>query len=468
MIRFLLPFLLACAPKVERGTEIPAPLAARPFVAPTPQQATLSNGLRVLLVESHEVPMVGVRLAFRGGGLADPVGKEGLASVTLDLMNEGAGTYDALTLSAALKRLGSDLGTSASDDGAVIWAGGLSRNLGATLDLMAAVLLQPSFPDSEWALLQKQRTADIDRKRKDPEWIAGRVFDTVLFGDKYRRAPSKESYQAITTADAREWWKKNLTPDQAVLLAGGDTTLEALVPMLEARFKDWKPGAGAAAAPKVSTPAAGEPVVHFVDRPGAAQSIVRVGGYLLPPTDPDWFNFVLANQAVGGQFTARLNMNLREEKGWTYGARSSIGYDLAGGRFTAGAGIVTEHTVEALRETMAELAGPGGPEPLTDAEIADARSSIVLGWPLRFENPDYLLGQEEAIWRYGLPADWVGSYIPKLEAVTPASAAKAWSSRVDRSNLIIVVVGDGAVVREGLGTIGKIVEHDADGRVIGG
>ena len=230
---------------------------------------------------------------------------------------------------------------------------------------------------------------------------------------------------------------------------------------------DLKAASGGAR-PTVSAPTNGEPVIHFVDRPGAAQSVIRVGGYLLPPTDPDWFGFLLANQAVGGQFTARLNMNLREAKGWTYGARSGISYDLAGGRFAASAGIVTAHTAEALQETLAELAGPGGARPLTDAEIADARSSIVLGWPLRFESPDYLLGQQEAVWRYGLPADWVTAYVPKLEAVTPASAAKAWNSRVDPSKLVIVVVGDGAVVRESLAKIRPIVEHDADGRVIAG
>jgi predicted Zn-dependent peptidase len=466
--------LVACAPKaptlppIDRAAGVPAPLPARPFSVPASSRATLSNGLTVVVVENHEIPVAWVRLAFRGGGHADPVGKEGLASVTLDMLNEGAGGNDALALSAALKRLGSDLGASAGDDGASMWASGLTRNLDPTLDLFADVLLRPTFPQAEWDLLKKQRLADLDKRRKDPEWIAARVFDEILFGDAYKgRATTKASLEALTVEDMRAFWAEHLTPDRAILFAGGDITLEALVPKLEARLAGWKPSkaAGPVTQARPKLPEAG--AIHVVDRPGAAQSVLRVGGYLTAPTEPEWFPLLLANQVVGGQFTARLNMNLREAKGWTYGARSGLSYDLAGGRFVASAGIHTEHTGPALAETLAEIEGPRAAKPLTAREFDDGRSAIVQGYPLRFESPDYLLGQEENVWRYALPADWVSGYVARLAVPTLDQAAAAWNSRVDPSRLVVVVVGDLAKIRPELEKLGRpIIVHDPDGNVV--
>ncbi|MDP2308817.1 MAG: pitrilysin family protein [Pseudomonadota bacterium] len=474
----LLLALSACGPKVlpaasvpARSEGVPAPLAARSFTLPKTTQATLSNGLTVVVAENHEVPLAWVRIAFRPGGLADPPGKEGLAAVTLDMMNEGAGEYDAVGLSSALLRLGSELGSGASDDGSSVYASGLTSNLDPTLDLLSTVLLDPTFPETEWALVKKQRIANLDTQRKDPEWIAGRVFNRVIFGETYRgRAATKASYEGMTTADMREWWAANLTPDRAVVFAGGDVTLEQLVPKLEARLEGWKASAAAPSVSlKVAAPSAptGPAPIHFVDRPGAPQSMLRVGGYLSSPSDAQWFSLLLANQVVGGQFTARINMNLREAKGWTYGANSGLGYDLAGGRFVASAGVRADVTGPALTELLGEIAGPGAVRPLTAAELDDGRASIVQAWPLRFESPDYLLAQAEAVWRYGLPADWVEGYVGRLGAVTLDTASTAWTGAIDPARLVIVVVGDGATVREGLAALGRpIIEHDPEGTVL--
>jgi zinc protease len=176
---------------------------------------------------------------------------------------------------------------------------------------------------------------------------------------------------------------------------------------------------------------------------------------------------VLANQVVGGQFTARINMNLREAKGWTYGANSRISYDLAGGRFLAAAGVRADATGPALTELLGEIAGPAAARPLTAPELDDGRAAIVQAYPLRFESADYLLGQAEAVWRYGLPADWVDGYIARLDAVTLDTATAAWKGKVDPTRLVIVVVGDGATVREGLRTLGRpIIDHDPEGNVL--
>jgi zinc protease len=462
---FLPLVLLACAPKPVDRSQLPAALDARPFVAPATREATLGNGLRVVVAESHEVPLAWARLAFRGGGHADPVGHEGLASVTLDMMNEGAGEYDAVGLSSALEKLGSDLGTSAGDDGASVWIGGLSGQLEPTLDLFATVLLDPTFPQSEWDLLRSQRIAALEKQRKDPDWIASRVLDRVLLGDVYRgRVATADSYNRLTTADMKAWWAENIVPERAVLIAGGDVTLEELTPLLEKRLAAWKPHGASPPPVVVARPTAPAPAIHLVDRPGAAQSVLRVGGYVSGPKDAEWFALQLANQVMGGQFTSRLNMNLREQKGWTYGARSGFGYDLVGGRFVASTGVHSEHTVEAIGEVLRELSAPASERPFAAPELDDGRAALVQGFPLRFESPDYLLGQAEAVWRYGLPADWVSTYVQRISAPDLNAASTAWKATIDPSKMTIVVVGDAAKLREPLAGLGwSVIERDTDG-----
>lgn len=462
-----LALLAGCAPKALDRSIAPAPLPTPDFAPPAPTRATLSNGVQVVVSENHEVPLVGVRIAFVSGAFTDPVGKDGLAAITMDMLNEGAGAYDAAGLSSALEKLGLSLSSSASSDGASIAVGGLKRNLGPGLDLLKTVLREPTFPAADWELLKKQQIAGIAKRRKDPESIASRVFERTLFGDAYiGRAATEVSLAAVTIDDMRAWWSANVQPQNAVIFVGGDTTLTEIVPLLEARFADWKPTGPAVTRPSPA-PSSGGAAIHFVDRPGAAQSIVRVGGYVAKPQDADWFDLVVANTAVGGQFTSRLNMNLREQKGWTYGARSSLSFDLAGGRLVAGAGIHTEHTVEGLKETWRELAEPSTQRPLTEAEVDYGRDALAYGRPLRYESADFLLDQEETIWRYGLPADWTTAWTQRVRGVTQPQAEQAWRARIDPKALVTVVVGDGAVVREPLRALGlPLIEHDADGNVL--
>jgi predicted Zn-dependent peptidase len=185
------------------------------------------------------------------------------------------------------------------------------------------------------------------------------------------------------------------------------------------------------------------------------------------PSESDWFDLLIANSAIGGQFTSRINMNLREDKGYTYGARSDLRYDFAGGSWVASTGVHTDKTAPALVEVFKEIRAPGADHPLAEAEIGDARNALVYAWPLRFESPDFLLGQEEAVWRYGLPANWISDYLPKLRGVTGAQALAAWNARIHPEALTCVVVGDAAVIRESLATIGlPIIERDADGALL--
>lgn len=469
--------ILACAPKQAAVAEPiapppyvpaePTPLPVRPFVVPQVQEGKLSNGARVVVVEDHEVPLVSVSISFKAGSAGDPVGKEGLASATMDMLNEGAGKRDALQISADLRRLGAGMGSGAGTDGSSVSCSSLSNKVEPTLDILADILLRPTFPAADWDRLRGLWLDDLIQARTNPGRIASLVMNRVLFGSTYAgRVPTEKSLAAITVKDMKAWHKTQLAPSQAIVLVGGDTTLAEIVPMLEARLSGWKtppatlPPAPVAPAPTTTT-------VHLVDKPGSAQSVVRAAAYVASPVDADWMSLSAANMAVGGQFSSRINLNLRESKGYTYGARTGVGYDLAGGSWTFSSGIHTEKTGPALVELFSELRAVESGRPLVDQEVADGRGALAGGFPGRFERPDYLLSQIDAMWTYNLPDTWVSGFMDRVASVSTESAQRAFASRVSADKLTLVVVGDAAKIRPDLEKLGlPVVLHDVDGNVI--
>lgn len=471
----LLFLLVACAPKVTDPPDaldaagpdanLPAPLKERPFVLPEAQEATLSNGLRVAVVENHEVPIVWGTVAFFPGGWVDPPGKEGLCAATMDMMSLGAGTMDSVALSAALRQLGSGVDTAGGLDGAWMSFSTLARNLDPTLALVETVLTRPTFPEDEWDFLRKQYLDKLQSLRNDPTRVASRVLWHVLLGDRYRgRIETESSYNAITLQDMQAF-HRNLAPQQALLLVGGDTTLAEVRPLLEKHLAGWN-GQPIQAAPIYEAPDPMATSIQLVDFPGKPQSVVRMATWVGSEKDAGYFPLLLADTAIGGQFTARINMNLREERGFTYGARSSTWFDHMGAWWTFNAGIQTPHTAEAIAETLKELRGPRQHKPVTGTELGHARSSLVDNYPLSFENTGYLLGQERDKWRYGLPDDWVEGYVRRVEAVSVKSANAAWNQAIHPDEMLIVVAGDAAVIRPELEKLGfPIVERTADGEL---
>lgn len=469
----LLAGLLACGPKVptvDRAVE-PAPLAPRAFALPPFEEGRLSNGLRVLVVSNHEVPLVAVTLAFPAGGWTDPADRPGLASVSMDMLNEGAGSYDAAGLSAALRKLASTLDTGAGPDGANISLSTLEKNLAPSLDLMALVLTQPTFPEPEWQVLQKQRLANLRTEREDAGSIARRAFNRVLYGDRYfGNLVSEASYQAMTLGEMRGWITTWLRPEDALMLVGGDTTLAEVQPLLEARFGAWKATGAAPTATPPDASVARRPektTIYLVDKPGASQSVLRLGQFMGARTDPDVEAFELANAAVGGNFTARVNMNLRESKGYTYGARSFVASSYAPDLFILSTSVRADATVDAIRESLRELREARADRPITAEELENVRGNQLGTWPLAFETPGGLLGGLAEMWRYKLPTDWLSGYPDRLRAVDLNEANAAWSSRIDPSKLAIVVVGDATTLRTSLAELElPVIELDVDGRPV--
>jgi|AMFO01.1.fsa_nt_gi Predicted Zn-dependent peptidases len=477
----LLAALGACAPK-QPATPAPAtvqadpdawrttppqPLPNRPFELPAVETATLSNGLKVDLVENHEVPLVYVQLVFQGGGWSDPAGKRGLADVTMSMLSEGAGDLDAQGLSLALKKLATDLSTGAGIDGAHVDLKSLKEKLGPSLDLMKLVVTRPTFAKADWTLMQKQRLQDLESARDTAKQIAGRVTNHLAYGDVYAgRLTNEAAYKSITTGDMRGWWKQHVRPDQALLLVGGDITMDELKPLLEQRFGTWK---AAGKAPDASLPQASalpthdQTTIFLVDKPGATQSVLRMSQPVGDRKAPDYTAFELANAVMGGQFISRINMDLREDKGWTYGAWSWDDQNHLGGRWEVGTSVVTPATAPAVKEVLDILKASEGDKPITADELSATRGYLLGTFPVRFENPGYLLGQTEDIWRYDLPADWPQSFPDRVRAVDLAAANQALKHYVDPARLVIVVVGDAAKVKDDLARLAPVVMVDADG-----
>jgi len=463
----------------EHRLQAPGPLSPRAFQLPEARTAKLSNGLDVLLVENHEVPLVYVNVVVGMGAATDPIGQEGLVSVTLDMMDEGAGTRSAEDLSIASRKLGADLSTFSDVDYSGTGLQVLRRNLEPGLDLLADVTLRPTFPEGDWGIMQKRRIQDLAAAKADPNRIAARVFSRLMHGDTYAgRHASEAAYQGISRENMAAWHGSYFRPDHALILVGGDTTLDEVVPLLEARFGSWTVEGDAPSGADTTTavPEHPENTVYLHHVEGAAQSVIRMGTFVMDRQDPEAGAFFLANRAYGGQFMSRLNLNLREDKGWTYGARSGIRHSERPDLWVMRSSVVTPATADAITETFRELDGltEGGTSAggdafpaLDQAELDRVRDGLLYTWPLSFENPGYLLRERLQMWRYELPSDWLTSYPDRMRAVELGAAYDAWTAQLDRSHLVIAVVGDADVVRPAIEALSlTVVMVDADGEVL--
>jgi zinc protease len=451
----------------------PEPLEARPFVLPEPVEGSLSNGIPIVVVENHEVPLVYVRLTLDVGGYMDPSDLAGLASVTMDMLNEGAGEWSAAELSTELRRMGSSLGSSAGNDGAQVGITCLKSQLEPTLDLMASVALHPNFPDADWDLMRSKRIQDLKASRKNPRQMNARAWSHLMYGDRYLGQLSNEAaYEGMSTELMADWHQRNLQPFNAILLVGGDTTLAKIQPLLEARFGSWGSGAESLnanglnpALPQVSDlPEHEGSTIFLVDSPGAAQSVIKVGTFVSSRLDQDYAAFTLANHVIGGQFSARINLNLREDKGWTYGARSRTWHNHLPGLWSVGTSVVTEHTADAVVEILAELSASLGDRPISADELERSKDGILGTRPLSFEQPGYLLDQTRDVVRYGLPSDWISTYEDRFRSVDLEQAQAAWANHINPDALTWVIVGDLEIIRPQLEELMvAMVEIDANG-----
>ena len=450
-------------------TSQPEPLAPRAFQLPEASTGTLSNGLQVSVVENHEMPLVNVRIAFDQGSWTDDPEAVGLASVTLDMLNEGAGDLDAAGISKAAKTIAANISCGAGDDSASVSLDVLTKNLEPGLDLLAKVLLEPTFEQDDWDIMKMDRIAGLASARNNPRSIGSRVGNRLQYGNTYKgMMRTEEAYEGIGTKDMRRWWSEHLTPGNARIYVGGDITLEAVMPLLEERLGQWSGEASTAEKPSATEANVTETTLFLVDKPGAPQSVLKVFRRLdIERGDDDWFNIYMANMMYGGMFSARLNLNLREDKGWTYGARSSTGSNYTKGMWTASTSVKTDTTADSISEILREVKEAASTRPFEADELAAASGYLLGSRPVRYENAGTLLSELQSNWLYGLPDDWITAFADNVRAVTLENAQAAWNKHIISNELSILVVGDKATILEGLEALElTIVQLDSDGNTL--
>ncbi|HYO92136.1 MAG TPA: insulinase family protein, partial [Pyrinomonadaceae bacterium] len=440
----------------------PKPKPDPTFKLPAIQRRKLSNGLEVVLVEQHELPVVSMNLMLKTGAAADPVDKAGLASLTAALVDEGTKTRDALQISNELAAIGARLGTGTDWDLSGVNLLTLKRHLGRALDIYADVITNASFPERELQLQRASRLAQLMQRKDDANAIASVVYASLLYGRNHPYGHptigDEASVKAITNDDVKRYYETYYRPNNAALIITGDVTMNEIVPQLEKALANWKPGEVPAVnigAPPVRERAG----IYIVDKPGAAQSVISIGQIGQPRTTPDFFPLLVLNTLLGGQFTSRVNMNLREEKGYTYGARTAFDYRRGSGPFTATAGVQTAVTKESVMEFMKELNGVRSGRPVDAKELEFAKQAIIRGFPRGFETPEQISSRLTDVVLYGLPDDYFNNYITRVRAVTLDDVNRAANKYLDPSRMAILVVGDRRVIEPGLRSLTDVAQN---------
>ncbi|WZO98704.1 pitrilysin family protein [Isosphaeraceae bacterium EP7] len=436
------------------------------FTPPKVERRKLSNGLELLVAERHGLPIVSMNLVVRGGGVLAPAGKEGLAELAADLMTEGTKTRDTLKLAGELSEIGASLGANGGLEASSLSMTTLTKHQDKALELFTDVLLNPTFPEKELVRLRNQKLAALMRRADSAEGIAGVVFPRLLYGTDhpYGRTDSPKSVRDLSRDDVVAIYKSLFVPNNTALIVVGDITPDAAVEALEKALAGWK--SGEAPAHTLPEPPAAKPGIYLVDKPEAAQSVLVVGEVGVPRSTPDYFPLTVMNAILGGQFSSRINLNLREEKGYTYGARSGFDFRLGAGPFQATAPVQTAVTKEALSELHRELTEIAGTRPATEKELTFAKDRLVKGFPARFETNGGVAATLADLFIYGLPADYFATYQPNVEAVNGTDVTRVAKSYVNTGRMAILVVGDRTKVEPALKTLPfakSIIVLDAEG-----
>jgi zinc protease len=451
---------------VDRSKQ--APLVAPPAVAikdtfdrsvmpklgPTPHYAPprfarrkLSNGLEVRIAERHDLPIVTFDLVVKSGETSTPNGKEGLASLASGLIDEGTKSRDALQIAGDLAEIGASLAPSSDLETTSVSLTTLARHLSRALEIYSDVILNPSFPESEVNRLKLQRMAYLKARADDPEQTAAAVFPRLIYGPEYPYgrpdAGTADSVTSITRDDAIEFYKRIIVPGNAALVVVGDVEPDAIIAELETRLGGW--AAGPVPPQPVLEPVPSPPAgrhVYLIDKPAAAQSVLTIGKIGAARKSPDFFPLQVMNSVLGGQFASRINLNLREDKGYSYGAQSSFVFWKGPGPFDASGTVQTAKTKESLVEFYKELSDITGRRPVTAAELAFAKERIIQGFPSRFETTFGVAGQLAVLVADELPDDEFERYQSRVEAVTLADVARVARQYITPDQMTTLVVGD--------------------------
>lgn len=435
---------------------------------PRAEETTLRNGLRVILLRQTKVPTFTAQMVVLSGGLSDKPDFRGLASFTASLLREGTTKRSSKDIAEQVDSIGATLnsGSGFSNTTSTVTASGLVENLDQAFDLFAAVIRNPTFPAEEVEKYKTRALAQLQFQRSNPQFLAQEQFSRAIYGEHPAAlvAPPAESIKKLTTKDLAGFHSTYYRPNNAILAIVGDVTLKELMPRIEKAFGDWQ---------KVDVPATTIPAVPaqagsrilLIDRPGSVQTVLQLGTLGIERNSADYFSLLLADKILGGGPAARLFLNLREDKGYTYGAYSNFGGSRFRGTWASSSEVRTDVTEGAMKEFMFELKRLRD-EKVGAEELDNAKRAIVGSFALSLEQPQSLLQNIITQKLYDLPADYWDTYPQKVAAITVADIQSVAQKYIDLDHLQIVAVGDAAKARDVLAKYGKVEVYDADGKPV--
>jgi predicted Zn-dependent peptidase len=440
---------------VDRS-RLPAPGGPVSIRFPAIERRTLGDGLRVCTIEHHEVPLITCFVLVPIGSAHDPGSRPGLAAITGDLLDEGSGDLDAQAVHEALGRIGAHLETEIGADATLLEVTVLAQHAPRALELLASMVRAPRLDQRDFDRVRDLRLNRLIQLRTLPPAVADRAFTQLLYPQHpYGHLPigTEESLRALTLQEVAAFHRQAFVPAQATVIVVGDASHDRLAGLAEAAFADWQGSTGPRLPDVASIPLADEQGARLaiVNRPGAAQSELRIGHVGLARSTPDYHAVLVLNMILGGQFVSRLNMNLREAKGYTYGARTSFEFRRGPGPFVFQTSVQSAVTADAVHEAFAEIGAIRGPRPVTREELEVGRAALTRGYPRNFETAEQLGRAAAQLALYDLPDDYFATFIPLVLAVDEAVVTRVAQQHIRPEHLLTVIVGDRDKVEPTLG-----------------
>ncbi|HVH57392.1 MAG TPA: pitrilysin family protein [Vicinamibacterales bacterium] len=447
----------------------PVPGKVPELKVPTWTTSKLSNGAQLIVAERRGLPLISLSITFQGGANQfESADKLGVSAFTTAMLREGTKTRDADALALALQMLGTNVGAGIGDESGSISFLSTTEKFAPTLDILADMLLNPTFPAPALERLRAQRLVALANQNAQPGFIGGRVFSRVLYGaaHPFGQVPDEATIKAVTRDDVAALFKEYFQPGRAIVTVVGDIDAAGAKAAAEKALAGWGAGGAKVSFDYPPIPDARATTIYLVDKPGAKQSVFNIGLPGPPRNTPDYMALQVMNFILGGHFQSRLNANIREEKGYSYGVNSSFSYGKGPGPFRAGGDIVSDKTDAALVEFMKELRGIQGGRPITDEEMQMAKDTLIQRLPAQFSSVSAIGSTITSLYLQDLPPDYYQNYAKAVRAVTREDVLRVAKKYVDLDHLNIVIVGDRASIEGPLKATGiaPIVLLDPEGR----
>ena len=441
---------------VDRS-RLPALGELPPFQFPAIEKRTLPSGLRVWTIEHRAVPLVSLLVLVRRGAAADPPGQEGLAAIVGDLLDEGCGDLDAMALHEALGRIGAQLDTEVGSDASLLGLTVLSRFADRGVALVGAMVREPRLDERDFSRVRDLRVNRLVQIRDMPPALADRAFTELIYGTHpygHLAIGSETSLQALTVDDVRQFHQAAYAPSNVTVIAAGNGSHDELATLVTSHFGDWSAnGAAPDDAPALATPPDPSTRLGLLTRAGAAQSELRMGHISVARSHPDYLRLLVLNMVLGGQFVSRVNMKLREEKGYTYGARTAFEARRGPGPFLLQASVQSDATIDAVLESISEVSAIRGDRPVTRDELETGRAALTRGYPRNFETAEQVARAAAQMALHDLPEDYYSTFVPQVLALDEIQVTEAAARHLDPSRLLTVIVGDPERFASGLDSL---------------